>query len=115
MNSAYLIFLGAAMLVAITPGPAIAYAAARTGAGGRGEGLASCLGTALGGMIHVFAAAAGLSMLIAKSATAYSLVKYVGAAYLIYLGIRTLRSARSSIGQVSVRPAGARRALLEGV
>jgi threonine/homoserine/homoserine lactone efflux protein len=115
MTSAYLIFLGAATMLAITPGPGIAYVVARTVSGGRGEGLASCLGTALGGLIHVLAAALGLSVLIAKSATAYSVVKYVGAAYLIYLGIRTLRSTRAHIAQVTVRPVGVRRALLEGV
>ena len=115
MNSGYLIFLGAATLLAITPGAGITYVVARTVSGGRAEGLASCLGTALGGLIHVLAAALGLSMLIAKSATAFSFVKYVGAAYLIYLGIRTLRSARAHIESVTVRPVGARRALMEGV
>ncbi|MFL6620963.1 MAG: LysE family translocator [Povalibacter sp.] len=102
-------------MLAITPGPGIAYVVARTVTGGRREGLASCLGTALGGLVHVCAAALGLSLLIAKSATAYSSVKYIGAAYLIYLGIRTLRSSRSALKKVVVESVGARRALAEGV
>src|SRR3954462_15207867 len=85
-----LAFFLAALILAVTPGPGIAYVVARTAAGGRAEGLASCLGTGLGGMLHVCAAAAGLSLLLAQSATAFSIVKYVGAAYLVYLGIRLL-------------------------
>lgn len=56
---------------------------ARTVAGGRTEGLASCLGTGVGGMLHVLAAALGLSLIVAQSAVAFSVVKYLGAAYLI--------------------------------
>ena len=85
-----LAFFIAAALLALTPGPGIAYVVARTVAGGRQEGLASCLGTGLGGMLHVLAAALGLSVLLAQSALAFSLMKYVGAAYLIYLGVRLL-------------------------
>ena len=64
----FLTFLFAAVMLAITPGPGIAYVVARTAAGGRSEGLASCLGTGLGGLVHVLAAALGLSLLIAQSA-----------------------------------------------
>ena len=77
-------FLIAAVVLAITPGPGIAYVVARTVAGGRAEGLASCIGTGLGGLLHVLAAALGLSLLIAQSAWAFALLKYVGAAYLVY-------------------------------
>ena len=83
-------FLLAATVLAITPGPGLAYVVARTVAGGRAEGLASCCGTALGGLLHVVAAALGLSLLIAQSAMAFNLLKYLGAAYLVYLGIRML-------------------------
>src|SRR6188474_3176582 len=89
-------FLLAALILAVTPGPGIAYVVARTAAGGRGEGLASCIGTGIGGMLHVCAAALGLSLLLAQSAAAFTLVKYVGAAYLVYLGVRLLMS-RSSL------------------
>jgi threonine/homoserine/homoserine lactone efflux protein len=109
-----LAFFLAALVLAVTPGPGIAYVVARTAAGGRSEGLASCVGTGLGGMFHVCAAALGLSLLLAQSATAFSVVKYVGAAYLLYLGIRLLLAkAPTAVG--AVPPGGARKALLEGV
>ena len=111
----FLTFLLAAVLLAITPGPGIAYVVARTAAGGRSEGLASCLGTGLGGMLHVLAAAFGLSVLIAQSAVAFTLLKYLGAVYLVYLGIR-LWLRREPAGAVeTVTPQGARRALVEGI
>jgi threonine/homoserine/homoserine lactone efflux protein len=68
-------FLFAAVVLAITPGPGIAYVVARTVAGGRSEGLASCLGTGIGGLLHVVAAALGLSLVIAQSAVAFESVK----------------------------------------
>jgi len=105
----------AALLLAVTPGPGIAYVVARTVAGGRAEGLASCLGAALGGLLHVLAAALGLSLLIAQSAMAFGVLKYLGAAYLVYLGVRILLG-RTAAPAVQTLPAqGARRALLEGV
>lgn len=111
----FLTFLAAAVVLAITPGPGIAYVVARTVAGGRSEGLASCLGTGLGGLLHVLAAALGLSLLLAESAVAFNTVKYVGAAYLIYLGVRMLIRKDAEV-QVQSAPAhGARRALLEGI
>ena len=109
-----LAFLLAAFVLAVTPGPGIAYVVARTASGGRVEGLASCVGTGLGGMLHVCAAALGLSVLLAQSATAFSVVTYVGAAYLLYLGIRLLL-AKGPVAAETVVPSGARRALLEGV
>lgn len=105
----------AAVVLAITPGPGIAYVVARTVAGGRSEGLASCLGTGLGGMLHVLAAALGLSLLIAQSALAFSLVKYVGAAYLVYLGMRMLLRRQTAAPVPALAAQGARRALREGV
>ena len=108
-------FLLAALVLAITPGPGIAYVVARTVAGGRTEGLASCLGTGLGGLLHVMAAALGLSIMVAQSAAAFTVVKYLGAAYLIYLGIRLLRREATGVARPAVRAMGARRALLEGV
>jgi threonine/homoserine/homoserine lactone efflux protein len=108
-------FLLTAIVLAVTPGPGIAYVVARTVAGGRSEGLASCLGTGIGGMLHVAAAALGLSLLIAQSAMAFNLVKYVGAAYLVYLGIRLLLRKEQPVAAGSVSPQGAQRALLEGI
>src|SRR6266487_3160312 len=86
----FFIFLMAAVVLAATPGPGIFYVLARTLAGGRREGILSSLGTFVGGMVHVFAAALGLSAILAASAVAFHTVKYAGAAYLIWLGIRTI-------------------------
>ena len=111
----FLAFLIAAVVLAVTPGPGIAYVVARTAAGGRSEGLASCLGTGVGGMLHVLAAALGLSLIIAQSAVAFNLVKYLGAAYLIYLGIRLLLGRARHVTVKPVVAQGVRRALFEGV
>ena len=105
----------AAAVLALTPGPGMAYVVARTVAGGRQEGLASCLGTGLGGMLHVLAAALGLSVLLAQSALAFSLVKYVGAAYLIYLGVRLLIQKTPAGDAAPITAQGARRAFAEGI
>ena len=108
-------FLVAAILLAVTPGPGIAYVVARTAAGGRSEGLASCLGTCLGGLLHVLAAAFGLSVLSAQSALAFNLLKYLGAAYLVYLGIRMWLRQEPTAAVATMAPQGARRALVEGI
>ncbi|HEY4663891.1 MAG TPA: LysE family translocator [Comamonas sp.] len=108
-------FLIAAIALAITPGPGIAYVVARTVAGGRAEGFASCMGTALGGFVHVLAASLGLSLLIAQSALAFGVLKYVGAAYLVYLGIGMLRRKPVKLEAAEVPVEGARKALVQGV
>lgn len=108
-------FLVAAIVLAITPGPGIAYVVARTVAGGRSEGLASCFGTALGGMVHVVALALGLSAILAQSALAFSVVKYVGAAYLIYLGARLLLDRKPVAMPAEVQRSGAVVAFRDGV
>ncbi len=89
-----LLFLTAALLLAIAPGPGMLYVLARSLAGGKREGVLSALGTFLGGMVHVFAAALGVSIVLAKSATAFATVKYAGAAYLGFLGVRMILAAR---------------------
>src|ERR1700681_3205853 len=86
------LFLAAALVLAITPGPGIFYVLARTLAGGRREGIHSSLGTFIGGLFHVFAAALGVSAILAASAVAVHTVKYAGAAYLVWLGIRMIRT-----------------------
>jgi threonine/homoserine/homoserine lactone efflux protein len=88
------LFLTAALLLAIAPGPGMLYVLARSLAGGKREGVLSALGTFLGGMVHVFAAALGLSIILAKSAVAFAAVKYLGAAYLCFLGLRMILDAR---------------------
>lgn len=111
----FIAFLVAAGVLAITPGPGIAYVVARTVAGGRAEGLASCIGTGLGGLLHVGAAAVGLSLLVAQSAVAFTVIKWLGAAYLVYLGIRLLLRKEQSLAVEGVAAGGARRALVEGI
>lgn len=111
----FIAFLIAAIALAITPGPGIAYVVARTVAGGRSEGLASCFGTGLGGLLHVLAAALGLSFVIAQSAVAFNLLKYIGAAYLVYLGIRMLLHSGQPTKVEAMATQGARRALFDGI
>jgi len=111
----FISFLIAAIVLAITPGPGIAYVVARTAAGGRSEGLASCLGTGIGGMLHVLAAALGLSMLIAQSVATFNLVKYLGAAYLVYLGIRLLLCKSQALVVEPANSQGTYHALFEGI
>jgi len=89
----FLLFLTAAVLLAIAPGPGMLYVLARSLAGGKREGILSALGTFLGGMVHVLAAALGVSIILAKSAVAFATVKYVGAAYLCFLGVQMIRDA----------------------
>ena len=93
-SSRLLLFLTAALLLAIAPGPGMLYVLARSLAGGKREGVLSALGTFLGGMIHVLAAALGVSVILARSALAFSTVKYLGAAYLCFLGVRMIIDAR---------------------
>src|ERR1700675_161915 len=93
-STRFLLFLTAALLLAIAPGPGMLYVLARSLAGGKREGVLSALGTFLGGMVHVLAAALGVSLILARSALAFSTVKYVGAAYLCFLGVRMILDAR---------------------
>lgn len=93
-SESFVVFLAAALLIAIMPGPGLFYVTARTLAGGRAEGIASCCGTALGGLVHVLAGAFGVSALVMASAEAFTVLKLVGAAYLVWLGFRTIREAK---------------------
>jgi len=94
VSQRFLLFLTAAVLLAAAPGPGMLYVLARSLAGGRREGVLSAFGTFLGGMVHVLAAAAGISVILAKSAMAFAVVKYLGAAYLCFLGIRMIFESR---------------------
>ena len=112
----FLLYLAAALLLAITPGPGLFYVAARSLAGGRVEGIASSFGTALGGLVHVLAGALGVSALVLASAELFTALKWLGAAYLVWLGVRTMMAARRDIPGADPAPAmGARRAFREGV
>ncbi|UFZ05311.1 LysE family translocator [Bradyrhizobium ontarionense] len=110
----FLLYLAAALVVALTPGPGIFYIVARTLAGGRTEGLASSVGLGLGGLVHVFAGALGLSALVLASAQGFTALKIAGAAYLIWLGVKTWREARVAT-PTEVTTTGSRRAFREGI
>jgi threonine/homoserine/homoserine lactone efflux protein len=86
------VFAVAAMLLLLTPGPAVLYIVTRSVEQGRVAGLASVCGITTGTLVHVLAAALGLSALLASSTFAFALVKYAGAAYLIYIGLQRIFS-----------------------
>jgi threonine/homoserine/homoserine lactone efflux protein len=83
------LFVAASVALLLTPGPAVLYIVARSMQQGRRAGLVSVLGIHLGTIVHIVAAAVGLSALLVSSALAFAIVKYLGAAYLIWIGIRT--------------------------
>ena len=96
-HSSLLLFItGAAILLAI-PGPAVTYIVSRSIGQGRSAGLVSAMGIAAGTLFHVAAATLGLSALLVSSVLAFQFVKYLGAAYLIFLGVRMLRSGDSQL------------------
>src|SRR5579859_5297270 len=93
--SSLLLFIGSALVLLVIPGPAVFYITSRSIGHGRAAGLISALGIQVGTLVHVAAAAVGLSALLMSSAAAFAAVKYLGAAYLIYLGVQKLRRAES--------------------
>jgi len=110
----FLLFLAAATLLALTPGPGIFYVLTRTLAGGRREGVLSALGTLAGGLVHVVAAGLGLSAVLAASAAAFAVVKYAGALYLLWLGLSMIRSRTVEMADAAP-PLLSRRAFRQGV
>ncbi len=93
--SYWCLFFSAALALNLAPGPDLMYVLSRTVAQGTRIGLASAAGVSTGALVHVAAAAFGLSAILATSALAFAVVKYVGACYLLYLGIQALRSGGS--------------------
>jgi threonine/homoserine/homoserine lactone efflux protein len=108
------LFLVAALIVAAVPGPGIFYVAARTLSEGRKAGIASTFGTALGGLVQVIAGGLGISALILASAQVFAILKFAGALYLIWLGIRAFREA-AALPVETTKPAGSERAFREGI
>jgi len=90
------LFLAAGLLLNVTPGPDMALIAARSASGGARAGVAAALGVAAGCFVHIAAAAAGVSAVLAASATAFTVLKWVGAGYLVYIGLAMLLAARGS-------------------
>lgn len=111
----FLLFGAAALVLALTPGPGMLYVLGRTVNGGQREGVFSSLGTFAGGSIHVLAAALGLSAILATSATAFQIVRYAGAAYLIYLGIAMIRSRNLAPQSAMHKGGGGSRPFLQGI
>jgi threonine/homoserine/homoserine lactone efflux protein len=115
------LFVAAGLLLNVTPGPDMAYIAARGAAGGFRAGIAATLGITAGCVVHTLAAAAGLSVLLATSAAAFSAVKWCGAAYLLYAGVRlvaaSVRPARDGPrhGSAALAPAPASRIFREAL
>jgi threonine/homoserine/homoserine lactone efflux protein len=103
-TGALAVFAAAALLLAVVPGPAVLYIVAQSVPGGRRAGVVSALGVSTGGLFHVAAAVIGLSAILAASAEAFTAVKLVGAAYLVWLGIRTLMRRDDRIGGRALEP-----------
>jgi threonine/homoserine/homoserine lactone efflux protein len=100
-----LAFVGASLVLALTPGPAVVYIVARTVAQGRACGLASVMGVALGNLANAVGAALGLAALFAVSSSAFTVVKWAGAAYLVYLGVRMWLAAPAGLDTAPQEPA----------
>jgi len=114
----FIAFLATTALFALMPGPAMLYAAAQTMARGRWSGLMAALGIHLGGYVHVIAAAAGLSVLFHAVPMLYMVVKFAGAAYLVWLGISLFRARAQGEDETALpgtAPKSARRAFIESV
>jgi threonine/homoserine/homoserine lactone efflux protein len=110
--STLLIFAGSAAVLVLIPGPNLVYIVTRSIEAGRRAGLASMLGVEAGTLVHVTAAALGLSALLASSEVAFETVRWAGVAYLVYLGVGALRAQDTA---ASAPPAGMRRSFLEGL
>lgn len=111
------LFVAAGLLLNVTPGPDMTYIAARAAAGGFRAGVAASFGITAGCVVHTLAAAAGLSVLLATSAAAFSVVKWCGAAYLLYAGIRLVmvsaRAPKGATADALLPPASTPRILRE--
>ncbi|MFI5156891.1 MAG: LysE family translocator [Chitinophagales bacterium] len=97
----FLMFAFASLMLNITPGNDMLYVASRSTGQGIKAGIISSFGIMVGCMVHILAAVIGISAVIAKSATAFDIIKYVGAAYLVYLGLRSLLSRKKSSFQLT--------------
>lgn len=113
-----LVFSGAALALLLIPGPAVLYIVARSASQGRRAGMVSVAGIHVGTLVHIAAAVLGLSAIIVASAAAFSVVKYAGAAYLVALGLTSLRHRRRFADRgdgVETPPRSTRRMFTDGV
>jgi threonine/homoserine/homoserine lactone efflux protein len=112
---AFAIYIPAALVLLAIPGPAVLYVIATSVEGGRRAGLLSVAGVHVGSIVHVAAACAGLSALIVSSAIAFSTVKYVGAAYLVFIGIKKLLDKDDLPEDIPRPPRSGRRIFTQGI
>jgi threonine/homoserine/homoserine lactone efflux protein len=108
------LFIGATLILVFTPGPNTLYIIARSIQQGRKAGIVSSLGVQLGTLLHIAAAAFGLSALLLSSALAFNVVKYAGAAYLIYLGVKTLLTKEEKEATPEIRNVSLSRVFYQG-
>lgn len=108
-------FVAAALVILLIPGPGVLYVVARSIDQGRRAGLVSVLGLSAGVFVHIAAAVAGISAILLASATAFGIVKTLGAGYLIYLGLRALFARRKAAGVEAVVPRAMQRLFMDGV
>ncbi|HZZ12662.1 MAG TPA: LysE family translocator [Paraburkholderia sp.] len=108
-------FVAVVLGLFLIPGPAVLLVLTRTVQGGRKVGILTGLGVATGDFIHTLGASVGLSALLMTSALAFNAVKFVGAAYLVYLGIRALRARQTSADRPNIAPVSASTAFLQAI
>lgn len=113
--STFALFVVAALVLLVMPGPSVLYIVARSIEGGRTAGLVSVLGVQTGAMVHIAFAAVGLSAILASSAVAFSVIKWLGAAYLVWLGLRQIFGRDEGDKDVAVEPAPLSRVFSQGV
>ncbi len=109
------VFVVASLALLVVPGPAVLYIVARSGAQGQRAGIVSVLGVHTGSLLHVVAAVAGLSAVVMTSSVAFTAIKVVGGAYLVYLGVKTLLGAGSIDVEVPALDKSLRRLYLDGL
>lgn len=109
------LFVLASLALLVVPGPAVLYIVARSVSQGRLAGVVSAAGVQVGASVHIVAAALGLSAVLLSSALAFNVVKYLGAAYLIYLGVRQWLARELATGEMAVQPESLRRIFAQGV
>jgi threonine/homoserine/homoserine lactone efflux protein len=114
LASLTLFFVAAAALL-ITPGPAVMYIVARSADQGWRAGVVSSLGVSVGSLVQLLAAAFGLSAIVLSSVVAFSVIKYLGAAYLVWIGVQKLRAGEAASGGPRIAPDPMRRIFGQGI
>ncbi|MCS6847370.1 MAG: LysE family translocator [Anaerolineae bacterium] len=109
------LFVLASLALLVVPGPAVLYIVARSVSQGRLAGVVSAAGVQVGASVHIVAAALGLSAALLSSALAFNVVKYLGAAYLVYLGVRQWLAREAANDETTVQPESLRRIFAQGI